>query len=254
MSAFNMAAFAYTPVMDKLGVYNTSTDSYGFFSYNKVNLTNKGADVKTDMPAFIIDGRTMVPVRVISEGLGANVNWLDLTKQISISYGDLLIVLSIGSEKALVNGQSITLPDGVPAVLAKYNGVQRTLVPLRFVAEQMGADVQWDGETYTVHINKPIEATPYYEVTEFSSEETGDSITLKTSENASYKVKFFSNKLVIDLLNARLGDQFSVPDIKSNWIEQVRYSQYTGYTDIKNVVRVVFQLKNGVAYPDNVSV
>ncbi|HBX24431.1 MAG TPA: hypothetical protein DEF34_12485 [Desulfotomaculum sp.] len=101
--------------------------------------------------APIIDpqtGRTMVPVRFVSEYLGADVQWLLETKQIKIVLGDKGILLTIGSNKVLVNGEEIEID--CPAEV--YGS--RTFVPLRFVSEILGAKVEWDGTTRQVTIRK----------------------------------------------------------------------------------------------------
>ena len=87
-----------------------------------------------------------------------------------------------------------------------------------------------------------------------TTDDAAGGFTIETSEKASYDIKYYNSKLVIDIFNAKLSDSFTVPDFNNPWTSQIRYSQYTGYADIKYVVRVVFQLKDGVSYPDQVSV
>jgi len=91
-------------------------------------------------------GRTMVPLRGVMEQFGANVDWLPENKQIKIQYGDKEVVLTLGSTEALVNGETVELD--VPAKVV--NG--RTLIPLRFVSEQIGMDVVWEGKTQSITI------------------------------------------------------------------------------------------------------
>ena len=49
-------------------------------------------------------------------------------------------------------GRRVQLPDGVPAGVVKWEGKESTMVPLRFVSEQLGAEVAWDGGTFTAVI------------------------------------------------------------------------------------------------------
>lgn len=89
----------------------------------------------------IRNGRTLVPVRGLAEALGGDVKWNGKNKQVIIAKGDINITLSIGSNNAVVNGRNVELD--VPAAVEKG----RTLVPLRFVMENMGADVDYDEES-----------------------------------------------------------------------------------------------------------
>jgi len=81
--------------------------------------------------------RTMVPVRFVSEKLGAQVTWNAQKQTVIMQQGSKIISLKIGEKKALVAGKTITFD--AKAVL-KDN---RTFVPLRFVSESFGAKVQW---------------------------------------------------------------------------------------------------------------
>lgn len=92
--------------------------------------------------------RTMVPVRFVSEHLGAQVQWLQETKQVRIVLGDTEILLTIGSNKVLVNGEEIEID--CPAEVYGF----RTYVPLRFVSEVLRAKVDWDETTRQVMIFK----------------------------------------------------------------------------------------------------
>lgn len=109
-----------------------------------------GQEVTIDAPPFIKPDvyRTMVPIRFISEQLGAQVEWLEKDKQVKISLDGAEIILTIGSDKALVNGKEDTID--CPAEIDH----DRTYVPLRFIAETFGAEVEWDESNMTVTITK----------------------------------------------------------------------------------------------------
>ena len=110
----------------------------------KVNLN--GSPLAFDQPPIIENGRTLVPMRAIFEGLGAQVGWDGASGTVTGTQDGLVVVLKIGDTQALVNGNPVILD-----VPAKILG-GRTLVPLRFIAESMGAKVDWDGRTSTVSI------------------------------------------------------------------------------------------------------
>jgi len=127
------------------------------YDISVVNLIMGGKDVISDVPGMLFDSRTIVPVRFISENLGAEVLWNQERKEATIKTENKEIVLKIDSPKVYVNGKEYTLPDNVPAKLIGYEGNFRTMVPLRFVSEQLGMEVGWIGETMTATIDKPLQ-------------------------------------------------------------------------------------------------
>jgi len=98
-----------------------------------------GEAVEMDVAPYLKDGRVMVPVRFLAEALGFPVEYdfSDPTNKIVTVHAVEDIVLTIGSNKALVGTQEVEL-DAAPEIV---NG--RTMVPVRFVAETLGFDVQW---------------------------------------------------------------------------------------------------------------
>lgn len=114
-------------------------------------LSINGSDVEVETPYIAGEGTTLVPLRVITEAFGAEVNWEGETKTITLTYPDVNIVLQIDNIVAKVNDHSETLPEA-PALSA--NGV--TMVPLRFISETFGAKVGYDNETQAITVTKEI--------------------------------------------------------------------------------------------------
>jgi len=116
----------------------------------------KGLTVKVDNKVITFpDGeayynlrnyRVMVPVRFVSEALGANVEWIQNTRTVKMTRKNSTIELKIGSNKAVVNGETFTF--NAPAVIEG----SRTYVPIRFVSETFGAKVDWSEKDRTVFI------------------------------------------------------------------------------------------------------
>lgn len=115
--------------------------------------TVDGQSVTLDVPAQIISARTMVPLRFLASALGAQVGWDATTRTVTYSLGSTQVVLQIGSTTATVDGQGASL-DVPPTIVGG-----RTLVPVRFVSEELGASVQWDGSTQSVTIDYPAPTT-----------------------------------------------------------------------------------------------
>ena len=97
-----------------------------------------GTEVELDQPPTIVDGRTMLPFRFVAENLGAEVFWNADSRQVTAVSGGVTVVLTVGSQTALVNGEP--RPINVPPSI--ING--RTMVPLRFLADAFGWDLVWD--------------------------------------------------------------------------------------------------------------
>ena len=109
-----------------------------------VTVIVNGNTMQFDQPPLEQAGRVFVPLRGIFEQLGASVVYQNGT--INATGNGRNISLQIGSTNATVNGQSQTL-DSPPFVQGS-----RTLVPLRFVAQALGANVDWNNNTSTVSI------------------------------------------------------------------------------------------------------
>lgn len=101
-----------------------------------------------DVPPKIVNGRTMIPARFIAENLGADVKW-DIQYGIAIiTKEDLSIVLTLGETKAFVNGNEVLLDS--PMFIEN----NRIYAPVRFIAENLGATVNWLADTKQIIIMK----------------------------------------------------------------------------------------------------
>ncbi|MCM1566081.1 MAG: stalk domain-containing protein [Dehalobacter sp.] len=105
-----------------------------------------GQNLSFDVPPTIENGSTLLPLRVIFEALGADVQWDGATQTVTANKSGTEIRLIIGGV-AYKNGQEVQL--SVPAKI--IDG--RTMVPLRFVSEAFGCQVSWDGATQTITIS-----------------------------------------------------------------------------------------------------
>lgn len=99
-----------------------------------------GTDVKFDVAPRIINNRTMVPLRAISEAIGATVLWNGDDRSILLNRGDMVAMLQIDNEKLFKNDETISL-DSPPVIVS-----DRTLVPVRAICETFGFDVEWNAD------------------------------------------------------------------------------------------------------------
>lgn len=97
----------------------------------------------------IINDRTLLPVRAIIEAAGGSVDWDQAGNTVTLSYGSDVIRMVIGSTTAYINEEPQTI-DTAPVIIN-----DRTMLPIRFIAEGFGFDVGWERETQTVTITVP---------------------------------------------------------------------------------------------------
>jgi hypothetical protein len=113
-----------------------------------VTILVNGVKIDSDVSPFINGNeRTMVPVRFISEALNYNVDWDSKESIVTVTDGKKTVKLSIDKKIFTINDANkamdtaaVSLPPG------------RTMVPVRFVSEALGAKVGWNGNTKTVTI------------------------------------------------------------------------------------------------------
>lgn len=111
-----------------------------------VSVAVDGAVLELDPPARVVNGRALAPARGLAAALGAEAVWDGPARAVTLRRGPWSVGMTIGSPEALVNGQ-VQVLDVAPALAAG-----QALVPVRAVAEGLGAAVAWDGATRTVRI------------------------------------------------------------------------------------------------------
>ena len=136
-----------------------------------------------DVAPIIMEGRTLLPIRYVAEPLGAEVSWDPIDKKVTVVLNDTVIELWIGKPVAKVNGKFVYIdPDNhkvVPIIIPPG----RTMLPVRFVAENLGCKVEWDSIRREVSIAKVSEVIEYsggdYEIVE-----PNKSVVVRTSNGA----------------------------------------------------------------------
>lgn len=127
-------------------VTNTETPTYS--QPDGITVILNGKQLEFDVEPTLINSRTMVPMRVIFEALGADVDW-DGTTQTAIGVTkNTTIKITIGKDYLLKNDNIVVLDS--PAVVISG----RTLVPVRAIAESLDCKVEWYAETQVVEILK----------------------------------------------------------------------------------------------------
>ena len=116
------------------------------YAAGNISVYIDGNYLRTDVPPYIKNGYTMLPMRAVYENLGANVRYNSQSKEIIISADGDVLKLYIGRKTAYLNGSPISL-SVAPEI---KNG--RTMVGLRDGADLIGADIDWDSRTREISI------------------------------------------------------------------------------------------------------
>ncbi len=121
---------------------DAQTDILVGYGQNNIDFTPYGQE------PVIVNDRTLVPLRAIFEAMGAEVDWNDETKTVIATREDTTISLTIGSDQLIVNGEAVTID--VPAQIIN----DRTMIPVRAIAESFGCNVNWNQKAKRVAITE----------------------------------------------------------------------------------------------------
>ncbi len=191
-----------------------------------------GQPVTVAKPYVVGEGVTLVPVRVITEAFGAEVDWVEETQTVTLKYPDVNIVLQIGNPVAEVNGKSETLL-AAPELPGDY-----TMVPLRFISENFGAEVSYDEATEKITVVKEL-STGDSSLVEGGIEETyiGDSyygwmmenpkdMQMSKREFDGTETRFeYGEKNVISISVYNISEDYNFEKSYSGWKDE--FKNYT---------------------------
>lgn len=246
----------------------------------KVPIIKDGKNLGADFPPFVYIDKTLVPVRVVSENLGAKVGWDGQTNTTIIEAKGKKILLTINSSVAVIDGKNVNLDKNAIPKLVVYPGQvdAKTVVPLDFISKALGYDVKWDEATKSVSIfseakeeQKPEEETKptdngkvevdYSKLNNIKSIkkeniEGQDVLVLEGTKEFKVNTMTLDNpkRVVVDVLNGYIGENKSENyNYDVGYISGVRVSQFSpdgNYNKDDKIVRVVLDIKDGVDKPD----
>jgi len=113
-----------------------------------IRIVLDGQEIPMETKPQIIDGRTYIPLRAVSEGMGLMVKWDEASRTITATNEESTILLTLDSKEAMVNAQAVALD----APLCILDG--RVLAPLRFLQENLGYRVVWNGEARLILMSR----------------------------------------------------------------------------------------------------
>lgn len=192
-----VSAYAGTGITEK-----DIQDGLDFCAEYPVRLIYNGQIIefdKKDVPPVIVNGKTLIPARALFEAMRGTVSWNNDKQQVSVSYDSTTVVLTIGSDKAEVNGVTKTLE--VPALIIDHDGdyYGSTMIPVRFTAEALGCNVSWEDPTRSVVVLPPDKNSTSDSNTNTNTGNTDSNNTSNgstTTEEPTYSINDFnvSNK------------------------------------------------------------
>ncbi|GLX68905.1 N-acetylmuramoyl-L-alanine amidase family protein [Paenibacillus glycanilyticus] len=165
----------------------------------------------------IVNNFTLVPIRVVSENMGYEVNWSAAAQTVTIHNGQNEIILTINDNIALVNNNKVQMD-----MSAKLQKGRTTMIPVRFVSEQLGLTVKWDQATKSVFLYKAAEPEDPTTTPDPDPAGTGSITSIQYDSNfgiiVNYEGKVTANKafkldnpkrIVIDFPNTTYSDVMS---------------------------------------------
>jgi serine protease Do len=107
----------------------------------------------------IVEGRTLVPIRAVIEAFDGSVAWDATQRKVTVSLGENVLNLWIGKSTATLNGTSLPVDAANPRVIPVIMS-GRTMLPLRFVSESLGIDVQYEATSKMITLTYTVDTTP----------------------------------------------------------------------------------------------
>lgn len=211
-------------LMTTVFIITTLTSTVGMADMPLRVVVNGDRVTFPDAQPFIDEnGRTQVPVRFVSEALGANVDWDGNTKKVTVTLNSRNVVLTIGQKIYEINNKSYQMDT---VALLKES---RTFVPIRFVSEALGATVTWDQNSKSVYIKFDPTASPpplptplagtvkYYDGIAFNDVTDVDKYGRITIEKSKEFVLKLANQLSFIKENGKYYIQCDYPEIPEGY-------------------------------------
>lgn len=223
----------------------TTTLAYG---ETGITLQLNGQTVQTDVAPIIEDGRTLVPYRALLEAMGGEVSWDQEAGMATASLGNRKVQVTIDSTTGFVNGAMKEMD--VPPRIAN----NRTLIPLRFVLENLNCTVNWDNITRTVVVTSP-EHVPLTTIQRIRVEKLpGVYRVVAEGEDLIAGINTFAyqepERYGIDIDKASLPEGVGSILAKNEIFQKVRYSQLDA-TTVRIVVDLSVQMAGKVSFSDD---
>ena len=224
--------------LNALAQYGDLFDNIDYKKGNEIRVILEGKQLQFDVAPQIVGGRVLVPMRKIFESFGLTVTWDEILRAARGTNDGIDIVFPIGSSKATINGLEYDLE--VPAQIIGGS----TMVPLRFLSENMSYNVVWNGEAQLILLSKaPIIEWKYggFEGSKPYKEYEKKYVNGERTEDFRYTGKNHEVALV-NLYRKDGGLVKNVPDFKVKdygvgWFQKSSYIGETYWVDIDELAK-----------------
>lgn len=230
-----------------------------------------GKKIESAMEPIIFNDHALVPVREVFETCGATVDYDGDAKCVKVNYKSMRITMHINNNCAYINGQPVKIPDNVvPKLIYKPGELTKTMVPVRFISESVGMNVDFDGATGKISITEeepvitpsptpkptssPVVADTKLTINSIKTEMVTDTkISVKVACDSSLEgaVSHFKlsspERVVVDIKNAKYKVDTQTITIDSDLIKSVR----VGVDDER--ARLVIDVTNLKSYDVDIS-
>ncbi len=226
------AATAFGREMDL--VYGGETHRY---SADDINILVDGRKIVTNkMPPIVLNEKTFVPVREFFEAVGCSVTGLSGADGFLISYGGRTLQLTADSRSIYVNGELDSLPADEPAPIV-ING--ELMAPMRLIAEKLGFDVGWDGNSGAATLTSPF-GGGYISKIVPATVDRADMVYLAYDSPAEPTVNRYGSpdRVVLDFPNTKLTEDYSEYSVNGANVISVRCANH------ENTARIVLDVRN----------
>ncbi len=206
-----------------------------------ISLQVNGENLQGDMPPILFNNYSVVPARLIFEKLGAKVTWDAKKAQVGVVLDDKNILLTINKVDASINGKAFKMPIA-PKIIN-----DRTMIPVRFVAEALGFKVEWKETERIIRIDRP---SMDININNIQASDSDGSFRIAISSDGTikdYSVQEFNDpsRLAVDIKNAVLTWSSGGFQTQSDYIAGIRAAQNN---DNPNITRVVADLTQWTGY------
>ncbi|CAM3796158.1 N-acetylmuramoyl-L-alanine amidase [Marinicrinis lubricantis] len=215
-------------------------------------------DQKLELPenvqVEIVNNSVMLPIRFVVEKLGFYVEWIQSSQTVKISKDAAMVELVLGQETAVVNGAAKTM------LSPPYAKSQTTMVPLRFISEELGLTVMWNAASYSVSLNTPPTETVTEDLAHLKGISfEGNRLTVQSDKPLNPNVFTLSdpNRIVMDIPHAEFdGSEVNGQPLGANQTGQLDVEghpiaskiRYSLFQNDPSTIRIVMDLNQSVTY------
>ena len=147
----------------------------------------------------IVSDRTLIPLRVVGDAVGATVDWNGETRQVTLTHEKNVTILTIDSKEANINGETVELD--VPAQIINDS----TFLPLRFIADTLGFETDWISEEMLVVLRSSANPLSLSEIKSQISKDAKEEVTKTPTTQSQAMPQFTSYQQILDYFTGRLN-------------------------------------------------